>query len=87
MAKLLIVFVTAITPLAQFIRTILDKDISYHKDSLVFFREVAIFLFFILGVYLVNVSVGLSIYFIQNPQEQTTKINKVDYNLFDAKAS
>ena len=45
--KLLIVFVTAITPLAQFIRTILDKDISYHKDSLVFFREVAIFLFFI----------------------------------------
>ena len=85
--KLLIVFVTAITPLAQFIRTILDKDISYHKDSLVFFREVAIFLFFILGVYLVNVSVGLSIYFIQNPQEQTTKINKVDYNLFDAKAS
>lgn len=50
--KLLIVFVTVITPLVQFIRSILYKGVPDQKNSLVFFREAAIFLLFVLGMYL-----------------------------------
>ncbi|EPC59506.1 hypothetical protein Lpp14_13884 [Lacticaseibacillus paracasei subsp. paracasei Lpp14] len=78
--KLLIVFVTVITPLVQFIRSILYKGVPDQKNSLVFFREAAIFLLFVLGMYLINVSIGFSVYFVQNPREQFTKINQTNDN-------